>query len=132
MNSCRRIAAIVLLLLSQATAGMTVICDEGLGRHVMEFFPRVCCDVADDGGSASPAAGSGQDDCGPCRDLTLAPTLQREEERRDSPACQRLAVAAFPDALQPPPPGASACDGASPAARTPTVSRLARTVVLRC
>jgi hypothetical protein len=130
-----RIAATVVVLLSQLSAGATVLCDEGLGRRVLEFVLQSCCEVGVQA-PACPEDGCDEltrDDCGPCTDASVAPVLQRVEERPDGadgnppPAAGRLGGLPAPQA-------AARTAPTAPAARAApgTVALVARTIVLTC
>ena len=132
-----RLATLSALLLSQLVAGLTVICDEGLGGQVMEFLLETCCEAqveaehscADD----STCLESLDGDCGPCVDAPLTLLLQKQEEQHTLSFGVHVAPVEFPAAVFATPDlRATALRDTHRDGACGTVAEFSRTVVLTC
>jgi hypothetical protein len=85
------------MLLTQVAGGFAVICDEGLGRQIMEIFPQICCDSTRDDTPSSPAGDQDQGPCGPCVDVPLVPFHLVDDELQSSFQRELALVATLPD-----------------------------------
>lgn len=132
-----RLVTLAVLLLSQLTAGLMVVCDEGLGGQFMEFVLEACCDevagAEDTCDTDADCVESSHGACGPCVDAPVIVLLQKEEDQRTPVLVAQVSPVEFGVALF-----ASPCqritaryDSCRGGVRG-TVTEFARTVVLTC
>ena len=95
-----RILVLTLMLLCQLTAAMTIVCDEGFGKQVMEFILETCCDdvagTEDTCEADAPCIESNHGECGPCIDAPLTLLLQKQEEQHTLSFGVHVAPVEFP------------------------------------
>ena len=87
--------AVAIILLSQLTGGLVVICDEGIGGQMLEL-PYACCSAEGGPASAPSDEEGGEAPCGPCVDVPMVQVHQADDDLQEPGHPELAFIATIP------------------------------------